>query len=254
MLNKVSPAFWLEADWPAPVHVRAGITIRSGGDSLGPYESFNLGEHVGDDPQAVQSNRSRLCRCLDLPSEPLWLDQEHGARQYDPARPDDRRADSSRTESCGTVCAILTADCVPVLLCNRDGTEIAAAHAGWRGICAGVVGTAVARFRQRRPGIMAWLGPHIGPAPYVVGPEVRAACMATVPDAEAAFTPSGTGGWHADLGRLVRAALAECGVSDCFDSALCNFAHAELFYSYRRDGRTGRMASLIWMEPAVSGS
>lgn len=239
---------WIEADWPAPANIHAGVTTRLGGSSQAPFNSFNLATHVGDDPAAVARNRALLRKHLDLPSEPRWLQQVHGSVIRDAAETGSSRADASWADRPGEVCAVLTADCVPILLCNRSGTEIAAVHAGWRGLSDGIIAKAVARFRAEPGMLLAWLGPHIGPAHYPVGDEVRNACLTTSIEAPGGFTDAGAGRWFADLGYLARSALAECGVTACFASPHCCFSREELYYSHRRDRVTGRMANLIWME------
>lgn len=244
---------WIEADWPAPTGIHAGTTTRQGGSSRAPFDSFNLATHVGDDPDAVADNRTVLRLCLNLPSEPRWLRQVHGTVIRDAAETGNLCADAAWTNRPAEVCAVLTADCVPILLCNRSGTEIAAVHAGWRGLSAGIISRAVARFQTEPDTLLAWLGPHIGPDHYPVGEEVRNACLTAGIAAPGGFTDAGAGHWLADLGQIARSALAECGVTACFGSLHCSFSRDDLYYSYRRDGVTGRMASLIWMEGRQRG-
>jgi YfiH family protein len=250
-------------DWPAPARVRALTTTRQGGVSLPPYESLNLGDHVGDDPRAVAENRQRLQAALGLPGEPRWLNQVHGTRCCAATASDHpdhsehpAEADAQYTQRPGVVCAVLTADCLPLLLCDAAGTRVAAVHAGWRGLLDGVIENSV-RAMSAMSGIdskvvgdelLAWLGPAIGPGAFEVGAEVRDAFIRHDPHAAAAFVPSAQGRWLADLYRLARQRLAACGVQRVFGGEYCTFSESHRFYSYRRDGQTGRIASLIWLE------
>ncbi|MDH5786346.1 MAG: peptidoglycan editing factor PgeF [Chromatiales bacterium] len=235
-------------NWPAPSGVRAFTTTRRGGVSLPPYESLNLGDHVGDDPAAVSENRSRLCLELNLPAEPRWLSQVHGIRCCDASKVDAPiEADAQFTDQTGVVCAVLTADCLPLLLCDAAGTRVAAAHAGWRGLLNGVIESSVQAMGSGSE-LMAWLGPAIGPTAFEVGEEVREAFVSHDAAANAAFVPEGEGKWLADIYRLARQRLAACGVNRVYGGELCTYSDPERFYSYRRDGETGRLASLIWLE------
>lgn len=245
---------WIRPDWLAPPNVRALQTTRAGGVSAGPYASLNLGDHVGDDPAAVAQNRALLR--ADLPGEPLWLKQVHGDGVADAGSalgvPD---ADAALARQPGKVCAVMTADCLPVLLCDQAGTVVAAAHAGWRGLAGGVVEATVRAMGVAPQELLAWLGPAIGPAAFEVGEEVRQAFMAHDPQAVKAFAPlstqhSGlsTQKWLADIFLLARQRLALLGVTRVHGGGLCTYADAERFYSYRRDHATGRMASLIWLD------
>lgn len=236
--------------WPAPGHVQARVTTRRGGVSAAPYASFNLGDHVGDSAAAVAENRSILREIL--PAEPLWLKQVHGsgivAADQAVGVPE---ADGSVTRQAGCVCAVLTADCLPVLFCDRRGTVVAAAHAGWRGLAEGVLEAAVAAMAVEPGEILAWLGPAIGPRAFEVGEEVRQIFMAQDSAAALAFvqnTSVGAGKWLADIYLLARQRLARVGVRQVFGGDFCTHTDAERFYSYRRDGVTGRMASLIWLD------
>lgn len=235
----------LVPDWPAPAQVRALITTRAGGASVGPYASLNLADHVGDDPAAVRANRARL-RAL-LPTEPVWLEQVHGTDVLRVETGGARRADAAVSRAPGTVCAVLTADCLPVLLADRAGTVVAAAHAGWRGLSAGVLERTVVAMDTDPGQLLAWLGPAIGPDAFQVGDEVRAAFLAADAAAAAAFRPDGPGKWRADLYALARQRLARAGVQAVYGGGLCTFSDPGRFFSYRRDGTTGRMASLIWL-------
>jgi len=232
--------------WPAPPSVRALSTTRSGGVSRAPFDHLNLALHVGDDPEAVAENRRRLACHAGLPEAPRWLEQVHGTRVLR-AEEADCRADGRYSNRPGEVCAVLTADCLPVLLCDRAGREVAAVHAGWRGLLEGVVEAALDCFQAPPSAIMAWLGPAIGPTAFEVGDEVRGAFVARDPGAADAFRPAG-GRWLADLYRLARRRLAARGVTAVHGSGFCTHDDPRRFYSYRRDGRTGRMASLIWLE------
>lgn len=240
----------LVPDWPAPPQVRACTTTRTGGVSLPPYDTFNLASHVGDDPLAVAENRRRLREQLQLPSEPRWLTQVHGTCAADAALLDASHceADASHAALPGVVCAVLTADCLPVLLCDRAGTQVAAVHAGWRGLQAGVIEQTVRAMQLPGSELLAWLGPAIGADAFEVGDEVRAAFVSTDELAAHAFRPSPKGRWLADLYVLAHLRLAAVGVTQVYGGDHCTFSEAQLFYSYRREGTTGRMASLIWIE------
>jgi polyphenol oxidase len=233
-------------DWPAPPGVSALVTTRQGGVSTGAYASFNLAAHVGDDPVSVRRNREILRAAL--PSEPVWLDQRHTATVADAEAGPCGVADASVSRTPGTVCAVLTADCLPVLLCDEAGSWVAAAHAGWRGLAAGIVEATVARSPALPARLIAWLGPAIGPRRYEVGDDVRAAFVRGDPAATDAFAPSPGGRWMADLYALARRRLAAAGVRRVHGGELCTASDAGRFYSFRRDGVTGRMATLIWLE------
>ncbi len=237
----------LRPDWPASARICAGTSGRAGGVSRGAYASLNLATHVGDDPAAVAENRRRLRLDLALPSEPHWLEQVHGCAVVTAAPAEEEcQADASVATLPGQVCAVLTADCLPVLFCDRAASRVAAAHAGWRGLRAGVLEQTVARLGEPAE-LMAWLGPAIGPQAFEVGEEVRTAFVEQQPAAAAAFVPSPAGRWLADLYLLARQRLAAVGVTAVYGGHWCTHGDAERFYSYRRDGTTGRMASLIWL-------
>lgn len=239
---------WIEPDWPAPARVRALTTTRQGGCSHPPYAGLNLASHVGDDPAAVAANRNRLTAELGLPAEPLWLTQVHGCEVADArlAKPG-CQADAAIASTPGEICAVLTADCLPVLFCDRSGTRVAAAHAGWRGLAAGVLETTLERLALPPGELLAWLGPAIGPQAFEVGDEVVAAFVAEDPGAVAGFRQATADRWQADLYGLARRRLLARGVEQISGGGYCTFSDPERFYSYRRDGRTGRMASLIWL-------
>lgn len=239
---------WIKPDWPAPAHVHAAVTLRGGGVSTGNYHSLNPAAHVGDDPAHVAANRQLIRDRLQLPAEPVWLQQVHGS---DAVRADEARglpvADASYSARPGTVCAVLTADCLPVLFSGDGGRVVAAAHAGWRGLLAGILDHTVAAMQSRQ--VMAWLGPAIGPDNFEVGAEVRDAFVAAAAVNASAFRALPTGKWLADLYALARIRLHGLGVADIYGGGLCTVAEPERFYSYRRDGgATGRMASLIWSD------
>lgn len=240
---------WIVPDWPAPERVRAAVTSRSGGVSHGPYSSMNPADHVGDEPAAVAANRHRLEQRLQLPAAPVWLQQVHGTTAVDAAAAGGVvQADAAYACQPGVVCAVLTADCLPLLLCDRVGTRVAAAHAGWRGLAAGVIEQTVAAMGLPGDELLAWLGPAIGPAAYRVGGEVRDTFVAHDPRAAAAFESVADGSWQADLYQLARQRLADCGVHAVSGGDHCTFTESGRFFSYRRDGVTGRIASLIWLE------
>ncbi len=240
---------WLAADWPAPPHIKAGTTTRQAGISARPYDCFNLAAHVGDAPRAVLHNRALLKELLALPDEPVWLRQTHGNRVAKlTGASQDIHADGAYTDKPSIICAVLTADCIPLLLCNRSGTEIAAIHVGWRGFGAGILAAALARFHCAAGELLAWTGPHISKEHYEVGEEVRQACLAINNQTKAAFSCKGSGRWLADLALLLRIGLEEGGVKRIYSSGRCTYRDEESLFSYRRDKATGRMASLIWMD------
>lgn len=246
---------WIVPDWDAPANVRAMTTTRAGGASAGVYADLNLGDHVGDEPAAVAQNRAFLRE--HLPAEPLWLKQVHGiAVACADASTGIPEADAAVAREPGSVCAVMTADCLPVLLCDRQGTVVAAAHAGWRGLAAGVIEAAVAEMRREPAELVAWLGPAIGPQAFEVGEEVRQVFLANNPGANSAFklrltphaSPLTEQKWLADIYQLARRRLAALGVTRISGGEYCTFSDRERFFSYRRDGATGRMATLIWLE------
>lgn len=240
---------WLQPDWPAPPGVRAASTLRMGGISQPPFDDFNLALHVGDDPQAVQSNRQRLRDLLHLPAEPCWLEQVHGSSVVEAGTwTTPPQADACVARRAAQVCVVMTADCFPVLFTSLDGDRVAAAHAGWRGLAGGVLDSTVSALGLPGSQLMAWLGPAIGPRAFEVGDEVRIAFTARDAAAERAFVSQRPGKWLADLYALARLELARLGVQAVYGGGECTYFDEARFFSYRRDGRTGRMASLIWME------
>jgi YfiH family protein len=238
----------IEPDWPAATSVKALTTTRQGGVSQGPYASLNLADHVGDAADDVQRNRLAIQRRLSLPNPPVWLHQLHSDRVVDAAHCGQcPSADASFAARTQVVCAVLTADCLPVLFCDRAGTRVAAAHAGWRGLAAGILESTVRALDTEPQRLLAWLGPAIGPAAFEVGGEVRRSFVDRQAEAARAFLPRRDGRWLADLYELARLRLLAVGVSAVYGGGLCTFSDRERFYSYRRDGVTGRMASLIWL-------
>ena len=242
-----------EPDWPAPAGVRSLITTRHGGFSDGPWRSFNLGLHVGDDPASVNANRQRLYAIVGRRPEQIhWMEQVHGTRRvHVPAVESVPSADAAWTEIRGEACVVMTADCLPVLMCDDEASRVAIAHAGWRGLAAGVLDAAAAVF-EKPESVIVYLGPAIGPSAFEVGDEVRQTFMETDPQAEWHFRPASSlsESWFADLYGLARSRLALLGIYRIFGGCACTFSDEANFYSYRRDGTTGRMASLIWLEDA----
>lgn len=234
--------------WNLPPGVQAFTTTRHGGVSAGPWQSLNLAAHVEDDPVAVEENRRRLRRALAMPAEPVWLEQVHGAGV---SLPDDPLAcaDAVFDDRPGRICAVQTADCLPVLFCDDDGRQLAAAHAGWRGLLAGVLEQTAACFAGEAGQVQAWLGPAIGPDAFEVGDEVRAAFVAEDEAATACFQRGRRKNrWLANLYALARIRLARAGIERVAGGEYCTLADPGLFFSFRRDGETGRMATLIWRE------
>lgn len=241
------PSDWIVPDWPAPTRVRALITARSGGTSAGPYSSMNLGQRVNDDPLKVEANRAALRRFL--PSEPKWLVQVHGAQVADADRLEGSiEADAAVARKPGSVCTIMVADCLPVLLTDRAGSVVAAAHAGWRGLAGGVIENTLDAMRVPPSELIAYLGPAIGPSVFEVGADVRDAFLASGNEAAEAFAPHKPGKWLADLFKLARQRLTRAGVSQIHGGGFCTYSDPERFFSHRRDKVSGRMAALIWLE------
>lgn len=241
------PPDWILPDWPAPAHVKALITSRNGGVSLGPFASFNLGVRTGDDPAAVAANRAQLRRLL--PQEPKWLAQMHGATVIEADGIESApRADASIARRPNTVCVIMIADCVPVLFTDREGTLVAAAHAGWRGLASGVLESTIRMMGIAPAELLAYMGPGIGPHAFEVGADVRDAFLARDARAAAAFAACRPDKWLADLYALARQALGRAGVKRVYGGGLCTVSDVRRFFSYRRDKTTGRMAALIWRE------
>jgi hypothetical protein len=261
---KVRASVLLRADWPAPPGVQAFTTLRRGlnvGVSAPPFDTFNLGNHrsaAGDTPEAVTINRAALGWVGELPSPPHWLAQVHGVQveRFDaPVAADAAdslappEADAAVTAAADTVLAILTADCLPVVFASLDGEEVGAAHAGWRGLAAGVLEATVAAMRTPPSRLMAWLGPAAGPQAYEIGEEVHAAFVDPDPGAAAAFHATRPGHWRVDLYALARRRLAAVGIERVYGGGLCTISDPDRFFSHRRDARTGRMATLVWRSP-----
>lgn len=239
----------LKHDWPVPDNVGIAMTDRHGGISTSPFASLNLGLHVGDDPQHVLANRAWLTQDLALPAEPTWLNQVHGTAVVDvQALPGQviPSADASYCNQFGYVCAVMTADCLPILLCDQQGTEVAAVHAGWRGLCDGVIEQALTKFTAATSNLMAYIGPAIGPTAFEVGSEVREAFISKHPQSANYFVAHHTR-YLADLVGLAKLRLSLAGVSHTFSADVCTFFDNN-YFSYRRDKQTGRMASLIWLK------
>ncbi len=239
----------IRPDWPAPERVRALTTVRVGGASLPPYDSFNLADHVKDDPAFVARNRDRLRRAFDLPAEPAWLAQVHGTHVVHAAQvAADTQADGSFADAPGFVCAVLTADCLPIFLCDSTGSRVGVLHAGWRGLAAGIVECGIEALTGAPATLMAWLGPAIGPQAFEVGPEVKAAFTDHDGAAASMFSAGANGRFYADLYGLARLRLRGAGVARIYGGGLCTLTDRGRFFSFRRDGVCGRMASLIWLE------
>jgi len=239
-------ADWLVPAWPVPANVRALQTLRTGGCSTVPWDSFNLGDHVGDSPTHVAANRTRLRQLL--PAEPLWLKQVHGITAVDADfEANLLEADAAYARQPGKGRGVRAAGCLPGLFGGRGGTVVAAAHAGWRGLVAGVLEATISKMGVPGSELLAWLGPAIGPDCFEVGDEVRAAFIDCDPAAASAFSPRQPGKWLADIYRLARQRLLMAGVESISGGDFCTVSDIERFFSYRRDGTTGRMASLIWL-------
>ena len=245
----------LYADWPAPAGVHAFTTLRHGiGASQPPFDTFNLGNrHAadGDDPATVERNRQLLIEHARLPSAPHWLKQVHGVDVVcceTGSNGGEAIADASVTSTPGVVLAILTADCLPVVFAADDGREVAAAHAGWRGLAAGVLEATVAEMRTPPERVIAWLGPAAGPQTYEIGEEVFRAFVDREPASLAAFTATRPGHWRVDLYALARMRLSQAGVTRVHGGDRCTISEPQRFFSHRRDARTGRMATLVWFD------
>lgn len=249
-------------DWSAPAGVRCAFTLRRGGVSAAPYNSLNVGAHVGDVAYAVQGNRRRVRESLQVPAEPVWLQQVHGtdvvnldvlvgqpcaAASVGAALGDAARGDAAVTRTAGRVCVIQVADCMPVLFAARDGSAVGAAHAGWRGLAGGVLEQTVRALGVPPARLIAWVGPTISQEHFEVGDDVRAAFLSQDAGASPAFAANTRGRWQCDLYALARRRLAALGVNDVSGGGWCTYADAARFFSYRRDGQCGRMAALIWM-------
>lgn len=245
--------YWIYPDWPAPKNIHAATTTRQGGASCQPYDSFNLASHVQDEESAVACNRTFLQQRAGLPDMPVWLIQTHSTRVLNLDTfhsEDDRHYDACYTSKSNTVCAILTADCLPILVCSPQTGEIAAMHAGWRGLCNGIVENTIELFQSEPEAILVWFGPAIGPEKFEVGVEVKSAFEAFSPEACAAFTliDPHNQKYHADLYALARQRFALLGIAAVYGGEYCTFSQPDLFFSYRRQSTTGRMVSFIWRQ------
>ncbi len=249
--------YWLEPDWPAPANIHAATTLRTGGVSQGAYSSLNPATHVSDDSGRVRQNRQIISEMLELPTEPIWLDQVHSSRAVKAANPpypplqkggrgDLQQADASYTNEAGVVCAVMTADCLPLLVCSADGAHVAAVHAGWRGLLAGVISNTIDAMQTQD--LLVWLGPAIGPDCFEVGAEVRDAFLEKSAAFNEAFKAQSNDKWLADIYQLARIELAALDITNVYGGTHCTVTEHERFYSYRRDTQTGRMATLIWRE------
>lgn len=256
-MNKIK--HWLVPDWPAPANIHAATTLRTGGVSQDTYFSLNPATHVSDDNGRVRQNRQIIREMLDLPAEPVWLDQIHSNRAVKAVKTASlQQADASYTNESGVVCAVMTADCLPLLVCSADGAQVAAIHAGWRGLLAGVISNTVEAMqippnslhckRGFSGDLLVWLGPAIGPDRFEVGTEVRDAFLEKSAEFNNAFKEQNKDKWLADIYQLARVELAAIGIAKVYGGTHCTFTEIERFYSYRRDTQTGRMASLIWRE------
>jgi len=234
--------------WPAPENVQALSTTRAGGFSQGVYHSNNFGTHVGDDAEAVEKNRQQLMDNFQLPSVPVWMNQVHSQQALAFENAAGAKADACYSLNSGEVCVVMTADCLPVLMTNRQGTRVAAAHAGWRGLLDGILENTVAKLECPAEQLLVWLGPAIGPKAFEVGDDVRNAFIQKNAASIDAFQALNAGKWLADIYHLARQRLIACGVNQIFGGEFCTFNDSDRFFSYRRDGVCGRMASLIWLD------
>jgi len=241
---------WLQADWPAPDFIKAGTTLRQGGVSSGAYTSFNLATHVGDELAAVERNRAILDQSLNIPNAPQWLEQVHSTEAVllpnEEAIP---KADASYTSKENIVCTVMTADCLPLLITNIQGSCVAAIHAGWRGLCDGIIEATIKKLPAEPESLLVWLGPAIGADVYEVGEEVYDAFTNAEVAAKQAFTSVSEGHWLFDIYQLAKLRLNKMGVNHIYGGDRCTLSEEEHFFSYRRDDVTGRMASMIWIEP-----
>jgi polyphenol oxidase len=238
---------WIKPDWPAPENIKAFCTTRKEGVSEGAYAHFNLAAHVDDNHLHVKKNRQLLSDALNLPVEPVWLEQVHGVHIINADTADKiPQADASFSTEKNKVCVVMTADCLPVLLCNKQGTKVAAAHAGWRGLQAGVIEASINALEENTQDILVWLGPAIGPQAFEVGDEVRQKFIQEIPETALAFIANKPGHWLANIYQLAKIRLQKMGIEKIYGGDFCTYTDQQRFYSYRRDGATGRMASLIW--------
>jgi polyphenol oxidase len=248
MSNNNLASSWIMANWNVPTCINAGTTTRHGGGSQLPYDSLNLASHVGDNTETVRLNRDYIRHLLTLPAEPIWLNQVHGTRIIKPGETDNLDADGIYTDQSGIVCAVLTADCVPLLMCDKDGMQIAAVHIGWRGFCSGIIQNSVSLFSGNPNTMLAWIGPHIGENAYEVGDDVYRACINKNKYLDKAFKKNLRGRWNASLNKLVQDELKSYGIMNIYNTNFCTFKNNSQFFSFRRNNLTGRMASMIWKD------
>ncbi|WP_133130110.1 peptidoglycan editing factor PgeF [Legionella yabuuchiae] len=234
-------------EWPAPNHIGALTTTRLGGESNAPFDSNNLALHVGDNPEHVRANRKALVQELNLPSEPEWLDQNHTNHCVVAEDVSERKADAAITHDSKRILAVMTADCLPILLCDRKGTEIAAIHAGWKGLADGIIENTLKKMNNQPAALIAWIGPSICKSCYEVGEDVMAAFAKSYPNMRTGFHQQ-EARWYADLPLLAKLIMSEQGLEAVYASGICTKEDEKHFYSYRRDGQTGRMATLIWFK------
>ncbi|MCP4470248.1 MAG: peptidoglycan editing factor PgeF [Gammaproteobacteria bacterium] len=237
----------IQPNWQAPSTIHACCTTRRGGVSLAPFDAFNLGLHVGDRDADVMENRRLLRGALALPSEPCWINQTHGVHAVTLEQDSNRDADAAITREPGKIAVVMTADCLPILVCNRAGSEVAAIHAGWRGLQAGVIEATIAALHSPARHLLAWIGPGISQSCFEVGDEVRGAFIDRVANAQSCFSANRPGHWLCDLAGLAESVLRTAGFDQVARAPYCSYGDADLFYSYRREAVTGRMASLIWI-------
>jgi len=239
----------LTPDWPAPANVKAFSSTRTGGISQAPWSSLNLATHVDDNADHVKYNRQQLQQSLNLPTEPCWLQQTHSKHMVEACiEPMDAQADGSYSRRVRQVCAVLTADCMPLLMCDEKGTQVAAIHAGWRGMASGILQQAIASFKAPANEILVWMGPAIGASAFAVGHDVYQAFCSRWPESSSAFTSAGNHKYHFDLYHQARLLLNSMGIEQLSGGGFCTYTDSQRFFSYRRDGTTGRMASLIWLQ------
>lgn len=246
-MQRVDNRSWIPAQWPVAGHVHAGTTTRLGGGSQAPYDSLNLAQHVGDDSVNVASNRQRLTRYLALPDEPHWLTQVHGCEVSTDAAVI-TEADACMTQNRGRVCVVMTADCLPVLITDKQGTCVAAVHAGWRGLAQHAVLKTIEKMPALSQDLLIWLGPAIGPTAFEVGEEVRDQFLSQGSQFASAFVAGEQEGkWLMDIYQLARTQLSDINIDSVYGGQFCTYQDEQRFYSFRRNNVTGRMASLIWM-------
>ena len=239
--------FWIQADWPTPNHVKAGTSIRIGGYSHPPYNESNLSLNVGDEPKKVKKNRVKLLTNLGIDTEPVWLKQEHSKKILSvDEKPIDIKADGSYTTKKNRVCVVTTADCVPILFCNNEGTKIAAIHAGWKGICMGIINNTIKIF-DCPESVFVWIGPCISKKYYEIGEDVYSNFLNYSDSLENSFEKNGAQRWSCSLNNIVKTLLKNSGIKKIYDCGLCTYELNDLFFSYRRDGNTGRTATMIWI-------